>query len=457
MNIQVATKSAFDEIEKDIGARDVRFLRVEVPDLHGIARSKVVPAKRLRSLIERGLNFPLPPLALDVQCEAVEGTGYLEERGYPDITLVPDLQTFAVLPNSNGTARFIADAYHAATGEIVNGASRTVARKLFNDAAALGFEVLSGFEYEFYLLDPISLAPASDTVRQFATFDAGDRPLIYAIAEALDALGIEVTTANLEYGPSQFEVNFAPRRGLLAADQAFAFKNIAKEIAAASGRLASFITKPSIARSANGLHYNVSLWREGANAFADPAAPDHFSAIGRHFLAGQLHHASALSALLAPTINCSKRFRAHSFAPFEADWGTSNRTVALRVKAPGGPDIHIENRIGAGAANPYVAAAAILAAGLDGIRRALTPPPPRAAGDEETRFVSLPTALEPALKALEADAILVEALGQEFVKIFTTVKRHEIRKARRAIPGFDDPSFHERVDPWELSELARVL
>ena len=198
MNIQVATKPVLDDIEKDIAARGIRFLRVEVPDLHGIARSKVAPAKRLKSLVEKGLNFPLPPLALDVQCEAVEGTGYLEERGYPDITLVPDLSTFAVLPNADGTARFIADAYHAQTGEVVNGASRTVARKLFRDAAALGFEVLSGFEYEFYLLDPRTLAPASDTVRQFAAFEADDRPLIYAIAEGLDALGIEVTTANLE-------------------------------------------------------------------------------------------------------------------------------------------------------------------------------------------------------------------------------------------------------------------
>jgi glutamine synthetase len=457
MNIQIPQKPFLDQLQKEITDRGVRFLRVEIPDLHGISRSKIVPAKRLPALISRGLNFPLPPLALDVQCEAVEGTGYLEELGYPDITLVPDPSTFAVLPNSDGTARFIADAYHAQTGEIVNGASRTVARKLFEDAGALGFEVLSGFEYEFYLLDPETLEPASDTVRQFATLDAVDQPLIYAIIEGLEALDIEVTTANLEYGPSQFEINFAPRRGLAAADQAFTFKTLVKELATASGRLASFITKPSITRSANGLHYNVSLWRDGANAFSDATAPDHLSAIGRHFLAGQIHHAPALSALLAPTINCAKRFRPHSFAPFEADWGTSNRTVALRVKAAGSQDIHIENRLGAGAANPYIVAAATLAAGLDGIRRALTPPPQRLPGDEETRFPPLPTALEPALKALEADTVLTDALGSEFVKIFTSVKRHEIAKARRAIPGFDDPSFHDRIDPWELDELGRVL
>jgi glutamine synthetase len=417
----------------------------------------MVPAKRLKTVARSGLNFPLPPLALDVQCEAVEGTGYLEERGYPDVTLVPDFATFAVLPFSEGTARIIADPHHAASGESVLAASRTVARKVFNEAAALGFDVLSGFEYEFYLLDPATLEPATGTVRQFASFEDADRALLFEIADALDALGIEVTTFNLEYGPSQFEVNFAPAWGLHAADQAYTFKNAVKEIAAKSGRLASFITKPSISRSANGLHYNQSLWIDGRNAFADRSRSDGLSVAGRHFVAGQLHHAPALTALFAPTVNCGKRFRPHSFAPFEADWAFGNRTVALRVKGAGGENIHVENRLGAGAANPYLVAAASLAAGLDGIRRALTPPPLRAPGDEATRFAPLPTSLEGALAALEADPVIASALGSEFVKVFTSVKRHEIAKARRAIQGFDDPSFHNRVDPWELTELATAL
>jgi glutamine synthetase len=457
VTLQAEINGSLDEVEALVRDRGVRFVRVEVPDLHGIARSKTVPVKRLKAVAKSGLNFPLPPLALDVQCEAVQGTGYLEERGYPDVTLVPDFATFAVLPFSEGTARVIADPHHVASGESVLAASRTVARKVFNEAAALGFDVLSGFEYEFYLLDAATLEPATGTVRQFASFEDADRGLLFEIADALDALGIEVTTFNLEYGPSQFEVNFAPARGLRAADQAYTFKNAVKEIAAKSGRLASFITKPSISRSANGLHYNQSLWIDGRNAFADRSSADGLSVAGRHFVAGQLHHAPALTALFAPTVNCGKRFRPHSFAPFEADWAFGNRTVALRVKGAGGENVHVENRLGAGAANPYLVAAASLAAGLDGIRRALTPPAPRAPGDETRRFAALPTSLEAALAALEADPVIVEALGPEFVKVFTSVKRHEIAKARRAIQGFDDPSFHNRVDPWELTELATVL
>ena len=457
MTLQTEINGSLDEVEAAVRDRGVRFLRIELPDLHGIARSKTVPVKRLKAVAKGGLNFPLPPLALDVQCEAVQGTGYLEERGYPDVTLVPDFATFAVLPFSEGTARVIADPHHAASGESVLAASRTVARKAFNEAAALGFDVLSGFEYEFYLLDAATLEPATGTVRQFASFEDADRRLLFEIADALDALGIDVTTFNLEYGPSQFEVNFVPAWGLRAADQAYTFKNAAKEIAAKSGRLASFITKPSISRSANGLHYNQSLWIDGRNAFADRTSADGLSVAGRHFVAGQLHHAPALTALFAPTVNCGKRFRLHSFAPFEADWAFGNRTVALRVKGAGGENVHVENRLGAGAANPYLVAAASLAAGLDGIRRALTPPAPRAPGDETTRFAPLPTSLEGALAALEADAIIADALGSEFVKVFTSVKRHEIAKARRAIQGFDDPSFHNRVDPWELTELATVL
>ena len=216
MTLHTDVDASLDEAEALIRDRGIRFLRVELADLHGIARSKTVPAKRLRNVAKSGLNFPLPPLALDVQCEAVQGTGYLEERGYPDVTLVPDLSTFAVLPYSEGTARVIADPHHAASGESVLAASRTVARRVFNEAAALGFEVLSGFEYEFYVLDSTTLEPATGIVRQFASFEDGDRKLLFEIAEALDALGIEVTTFNLEYGPSQFEVNFAPTRGLRA-------------------------------------------------------------------------------------------------------------------------------------------------------------------------------------------------------------------------------------------------
>lgn len=457
MTLLAEVGHSLEEVEAAVRDHGVRFLRIELPDLHGISRSKTIPAKRLKAVAESGLNFPLPPLALDVQCEAVQGTGYLEERGYPDVTLVPDLGTFAVLPYSEGTARLIADPHHAASGESVLAASRTVARKVFSEAAALGFDVLSGFEYEFYLLDTATLEPATATVRQFASFEDQDRALLFEIAEALEAFGIEVTTLNLEYGPSQFELNFAPSWGLRAADQAYTFKTAVKEIAAKAGRVASFITKPSIARSANGLHYNQSLWIDGRNAFADRANPDGLSATGRHFVAGQLHHASALAALFAPTINCAKRFRPHSFAPFEADWGFANRTVALRVKGAGDDNVHVENRLGAGAANPYLVAAASLAAGLDGIRRALAPPPARAPGDETTRFAPLPTTLEAALAALEADPVLVAALGPEFVKVFTTVKRHEIAKARRAVADFDAPSFHDRVDPWERAELATVL
>lgn len=448
---------SLDELESVARDNGVGFLRVELPDLHGIARSKTVPIKRLKALAESGLNFPLPPLALDVQCEAVQGTGYLEERGYPDVTLEPDFGTFAVLPYLPGTARVIADPYHVGSGEPVLAASRTVARKAFNKAASLGFDVLSGFEYEFYLLDATTFEPVSTSVRQFASFDEPDRKLLFEIADALAALGIDVTTLNLEYGPSQFEVNFAPGWGLRAADQAYTFKTAVKEIAAKSGRVASFITKPAINRSANGLHYNLSLWVNGRNAFADRSSPDGLSAIGRHFIAGQLHHAPALTALFAPTVNCSKRFRPHSFAPFEADWAFANRTVALRVKSAGSDGIHVENRLGAGAANPYLVAAASLAAGLDGIRRELSPPPPRDAGDETTRFADLPTTLEASLAALEADDILAASLGAEFVQVFTRVKRHEIAKARQAVSGFDELSFHARIDPWELAEFASVL
>lgn len=451
------TPAEIEAVLSKAKAAGVRFVRLEYPDLHGISRSKTVPVARLKTYLEQGLNSPLPPLALDVQCEAVEGTGYLEERGYPDARLIPDPATFAVLPYAPGTARIIADPYHVPGGAPALGGTRLVAASLIEKARQLGFEILSGFEYEFYLLSADTLQPASNAVRQFATLDADDQALLYDIADGVAALGIDVTTINLEYGPSQFELNFAPALGITAADQAYSYKNAVKEIAAKRGKIASFITKPAIERSANGLHFNQSLLRDGQNAFSDPSSPDGLSQIARHYIAGLIAHAPALTALFAPTVNCGKRYRPHSFAPFEADWAIDNRTVAIRVKGAGTANAHIENRLGAGAANPYLVQAASLAAGLDGIRQKLEPPAPRVAGDESVRYRQLPARLQDSLAALEEDSVITDALGAEFIQVFTAVKRHELAKARRAVAGFDEASFHDRIDPWERREYALVL
>jgi glutamine synthetase len=254
------------------------------------------------------------------------------------------------------------------------------------------------------------------------------------------------------------EINFAPAWGIAAADQAFTFKNGVKEIALQHGMMASFMTKPRIDQSANGCHYHQSLWQGDKNAFLDDSSEDGLSDICRYFLAGQLAHAEAVCALAAPTVNCAKRFKLYSFAPTNATWGIENRTTGLRIKATRNESTHVENRFGCAASNPYLLMAACLAAGIDGLKNRLEPPPPvtgLAYGREGV--VNLPTRLEEALNALENDKVLREALGSEFVKLFLAVKRHETNKAAAAIPNYNTPEFHNGVDDWERQEYFEFL
>lgn len=188
---------------------------------------------------------------------------------------------------------------------------------------------------------------------------------------SLVAVGIDVTTVNSEHGPWQLEINYAPAWGVEAVDQAFTFKKAIKEIAKRSGYLASFMTQPAIAHCTNGCHFNQSLWQEDRNVFLDPKDPDGISDVCRHYLAGQLVHALALCALASPTVNCFKRYQSSPVTPTVTSWGIQDRSAAVRVKAFKDNRFHIENRLGGGAANPYLLMAGCLAAGIDGLQRQL--------------------------------------------------------------------------------------
>jgi glutamine synthetase len=220
------------------------------------------------------------------------------------------------------------------------------------------------------------------------------------------------------------------------------------------------MTKPWIDQSASGCHFHHALYRadDDSNAFDDPGSPYGLSDVARQFIAGQLAHAPALTALFAPTVNCAKRYRLYSFAPTNATWGLEIRTVGLRIKGVRGANTHVENRIPCAASNPYLVIAGAIAAGIDGIRNKLEPPEPVAGMAYGMAGVTeLPATLGAALDALEADGVLREALGEEFVKLFVAVKRHEIGKASSAIEGFDTPAFRDTVDPWEREELFEFL
>ena len=447
-------------LEKRVAADGVEFIRFEQTDTHGISRSKTIPVRHLRHFAEDGLNFLLGQLGFDVQAGVAPGTGYLEEMGFPDSRIRPDLGTYRVLPWADKTARLLCEP-HFIDDRPALAAPRAVARKLLGELAAMGYRLYSGFEYEFYVVNRETRQPPFPGIQIFATLRNNfDEALVYRILRAMQAVGVDIITSNAEYGPGQMEINFAPATGIDAADQAFTFKNGVKEIAQRNGYMVSFMTKPYADQSANGCHYHHSLLdaRAGRNAFSSLNRPMELSEVCRWWLGGQMAHATALTAFGAPTVNCGKRFKLYSFAPTNVTWGIENRTTGFRMKNLGGAGAHIENRLPGGASNPYLVMAGVLAAGMDGVKHKTEPPAETSGIAYGLKGVTdLPTRLEKSMDALEADGALRAALGEEFIKLFVAVKRHEIGKAKAAIPNYDSPDFNNTVHEWERGEYFEFL
>ncbi len=231
-------------LQEQMIADDIEFVRFEQSDTHGIARSKTVPARHFGSFARKGLNFLLGQLAFDVQAQVAMGTGYLETLGFPDSQIMPDLATYQVLPWADKTARVLCEP-HFLDGRPALAAPRLAARKMLDELGAMGYQLLSGFEYEFYIVDAKTRQAPFPGIQIFSTLRNNfNEALVYQILRDMTAIGVDIITSNAEYGPGQMEINFAPANGIKGADDAFTFKNGVKEIAQHKGMMVSFMTKP---------------------------------------------------------------------------------------------------------------------------------------------------------------------------------------------------------------------
>jgi glutamine synthetase len=410
--------------------------------------------------MEKGLAMVSDLLTWDVQADvAWQGTGYAEDLTFADLVFRPDLSTFKVVPWADHTARVLGD-LHFYDGRPALGSSRHVFKHVLDLAQEMGFTCRSGHEYEFYLLDAETKEPIFGGHQIMTTFKHEAHPILRDIQRYMTQMGIEITTCNTEWGPAQYEINYSPADGIASADQSFTWKNGLKEIGTKHGLLITMMTKPWIDKSANGSHFHISLLdaKTGENAFYDPQSADGLSQLCRWFIGGQLAHASALVAFLAPTVNCSKRYQPNSYAPNTISWGHENRSVGIRVKAWRGKGTHIENRMACGSSNPYLVAAASLAAGLDGIRNQIEPPAPIATNAYKlTDLPKTPTTLEESLAALRNDEALLDLLTREGMQTFIVDKEYEIAKAKAVIPDYGTAEWHSRVDPWERREFMELI
>lgn len=428
---------------KDQGVEYVRF---EMPDLHGVSRLKVVPIDKVEGYTRKGLNFYGGTLALDTASMVVPGSGLHEERKYRDHNIFPDLETLTPVPWLDRTAKVICDPQWSA-GDPLTVAPRFVLKRLLAKAAELGFDVMMGHEFEFYLLDGKTKEPLFDGLHIFNHIRNQYIPELDQMLDYLRASGVDVITHNCEYAPSQFEINFGASVGIQAADKAFTFKNAVKEIAHRMGYQATFMSKPFSDRAGCCCHFHISLIDRSnhQNAFLDLSDPDGLSKTARSFIQGILTHAHAMMPLVGPTPNCYRRLKPHTFAPSNISWGIEDRSAMVRVKATRDEGTHLEMRAASGLSNPYLSAAATLAAGLLGVQHQYDlQPMVDGPSEDNPDLPKLPQTLEAALEGLAADGEMRSLLGEEFVHLFTTVKQYELAR------------FHAHVTDWEQKEYLEI-
>lgn len=433
---------------KLVAERDVRFIHLWFTDILGQLKSFAINSDRLEEALTEGIEF---------DGSSVTGFNAVEES---DLVAWPQASTLAVLPwrpNEQAAARVVCDIKTPA-GDPYEGDSRHVLRRVISRVHALGFDgVRLTAELEYYLFGEPGTTKTLDRGGYFdlTTLDAGHEVRRSTVL-ALDELGVEVAASHHEVGPSQHEIQIVSGDLLAAADDIITTRITVKQYALESGWHATFMPKPLGGENGSGLHVNQILMRDGRNAFADQASPAKLSPAGRSFVAGQLHHAGEISPLLAQWVNSYKRLVPGYEAPVWAAWSRRNRSAMIRVSgmersAESGP--LVETRSADAACNPYLALAALISAGLEGIEQGYELPEPmernlyHASGEERRRLgvEQLPSNLNDALEQAEDSELLLNLLGEHMLSRFLELKRAEWEDYRAEVHG------------WELDRYLPVL
>lgn len=433
-----------DDIRRMIAEENVEFLRLQFSDVFGTIKNVEVPVSQLEKVLDNNLMF---------DGSSIEGFVRIEES---DMYLYPDLSTFMIFPwatDSHGgkVARLIADIYTADrepfAGDPRNNLKRVL--KQMEDAGFKNFNI--GTEPEFFLFkldehgNPTMNLNDKGGYFDLAPLDLGENTRREIVLE-MEKMGFEVEAAHHEVAPGQHEVDFKYADALDAADNIQTFKLIVKTIARKHGLYATFMPKPISGINGNGMHTNMSLFNEDGNVFYDEAGDLQLSKTAYNFLGGVLAHAANFTAITNPTVNSYKRLTPGFEAPVYVAWSGSNRSPMVRVPASRGNSTRLELRSVDPTANPYLAFAVILAAGLDGVAGEMEPNHAVDRNiylmDEAERkkagITDLPDTLLAAVNDLDTDSVIKEALGSHMARTFVDAKRLEYQ------------AYRQEVSQWEL-------
>jgi glutamine synthetase len=437
----------------DLAGTGVRTVRLQYADLHGICRGKDIPVDTFAHVAEDGIGFVEAIMTVDLRHNVVAGF----EGGFPDLVAIPDTSTLTRLPWQPDVATCIVDLADAITREPSDVDPRGALKRVLAQYAELGLSPILGPELEFYLLEPDPADPrgwrpyaGQDSAVYTVGAVADPRGTLSTMLDACVDLGLGAVALAHEYGRSQYEINLRHSAALDSADRAFRFKALVKELAARDGLRATFMGKPFNGDEGSGFHLHISFVDpSGANACADAEGAEGLAPVTRHFIAGILEHCPAMMVFFNPTVNAYRRISAEALVPTRASWGHDHRMTLVRVPRERGAGTRLEVRVGDGTANPYLAYATALAAGLDGIRRELEPPAPIEGLiydlPEEQQGEALPVTFQEALAALGSDPVIAEALGTRMLEMFHTIKASELER------------FRSWVTDWEFEEYSRQL
>jgi glutamine synthetase len=446
-----------DDVRKIVKDNGIEFLFAQFVDMHGKPSAKLVPAHHLDDLLTEGAGFA-GFAAGDI------GQGPDD----PDMIAMPDPTTLTILPWRPTVARFACNV--TVEGQEWDYCPRTILRRALARAAEQGYEMRIGAELEYFLLrraadGSLELADPLDTLDQ-PCYDmralTRNLDFVSEVSRAVTDLGWDNYATDHEDANGQFEQNFQYADALVTCDRAIFFRYMVESLAQQRGLIATFMPKPFAHLTGNGCHFHVSLWKDGENVFeCDPSEDKRglgLTELGYNFIGGLKANAKAYIAITAPTVNSYKRLvvgaptSGATWAPAYVSYGYNNRTQMLRVPAGG----RIEDRTVDGSCNPYLAATAMLAAGMDGVKRGLDAGEPNGANlykmsaeDREAAGIdTLPANLLDATRELEANEPLRKAFGKtrggDYVDYFIECKRREVQSA------------HEQITQWELERYLQL-
>ncbi|KAG9493760.1 hypothetical protein GDO78_001567 [Eleutherodactylus coqui] len=422
--------SYVEHIKQQIAREDIRFVRFEAADLHGVSRWKTIPARFFQERAVNGIYMPRSYLELTLSPKNNEVDHINSKHFSCDIILKPDLQTFRVLPWTEKTARVICDSF-TFLGDPLLTSPRYLAKRLLNQLEDIGFFLHASFTYEFCIFAITEMINSKSVSFPAATLLTDyDQSFIQELFDGMYYIGGNIESFSSSIGSGQMEITFQPDYGLQAADNAFTFRTAIKEVAKKHGCLASFYT--DMVGFYNSGVLSHSLWDiNGKNLFYSGTHMQELTDIGKNWLSGLLLHSAALSGLVAPGVACRKHLSndvKESQDSISATWGFNNNSATYNVKSSCNNETYIVNKLCSAMANPYLVLAATVAAGLDGIKKGLnffdsissnTDPP-------GLKVSPIPLKLEDALSALQEDKCIRASLGEPFIRYFIAMKQYEL-------------------------------